>query len=124
MSDNRIDIFKLLQNEGKLTKIFVYPSMKVEDDPYEHTKTETFLNPQAIPALVQQISFEALKWKFFGQIPQDSVQIICELKYEGLLKLSTKIKIGDYFYKTYKDDSSGFLILKRNDYIIVILSRE
>jgi hypothetical protein len=56
MSDKRINIFELLQNEGKLTKIFIYSSVKVEDDPYEHTKIETFLNPLAINALVQQMT--------------------------------------------------------------------
>jgi len=121
MFDKRIDIFDLLQNEGKLEKILVYPAIETEDDPYEHTKTESFLNPIPIKALVQQISFEALKWKFFGQIPQDSVQIICELKHENLLKLSDKIKIGNKYYGVYKDGNKALMLLKRQDYLIIIL---
>lgn len=121
MPDNRINIFQILKNEGKLTKALLYPATSRENDPYEHTTVESFLNPIAIDVLFQQISFEALKWKFFGQIPQNSIQIICELKHENLLKLADKIKIGDQIYKCYKDDSRGFLILKRFDYLVAIL---
>ena len=121
MPDNRINIFQILKNEGKLTKALIYPATSRESDPYEHTKVESFLNPIAIDVLVQQISFEALKWKFFGQIPQNSIQIICELRHEHLLKVADKIQIGDQIYKCYKDDSRGFMILKRFDYLIAIL---
>jgi hypothetical protein len=121
MSDNRINIFQILKNEGKLVKALLYPAISKNDDPYEHTKVEGFLNPIAIDVLFQQISFEALKWKFFGQIPQNSVQIICELKHEHLLKVADKIQIGEQIYKCYKDDSKGFMILKRFDYIVAIL---
>ena len=57
MPDKRIDIFRLLENEGKLSKILIYPAVTVIDDPYEKSVTETFLNPTPIEALVQQISF-------------------------------------------------------------------
>jgi hypothetical protein len=124
MPDKRIDIFRLLENEGKLSKILIYPAVIVIDDPYEKSVTETFLNPTPIEALVQQISFESLRWKYFGQISQDSVQIICDLRYENSLKVADKIKIGDNFYKVYKDDSKGFMILKRTDYLICILERK
>ena len=123
MSDKRIDIFKLLEQENRLTKVLIYPAQEVENDPTERTKDEKLLNPITIKALIQQISFESLKWKYYGQIPQDSIQIICELKYENLLKLANKIQIGDNYYKCFKDDN-GFRILKRNDYLICILERK
>ena len=122
MPDRRIDIFELLKQEGRLTKVLVYPAQEVENDPNEHTKDENLLNPFAIKALVQQISYESLKWKYYGNIPQDSVQILCELKYENLLKLANKIQIGENYYKCFKDDS-GFRILKRNDYLICVLEK-
>ncbi len=121
--DNRVDIFRILRQEGKLSKVLVYSAKDIEDDPYEHTSTKTFLNPIAIDALVQQISQEALRWKYIGQLPQDSVQIICELKHENTIKTADKIKIGEDYYKCYKD-SNGFKILKRNDYLIIVLERK
>jgi len=124
MADKRINIFGLLKNENKLTKILVYPGIESIDDPYEKTKNIFMLNPITIDALVQQISFEALRWKYFGQIPQDSIQILCELKHENLLKLADKIKINDKYYAVYKDSSKSFMILKRTDYLVCILERK
>lgn len=123
MSDRRISIFTLLKNEGKLEKILVYPAVTIENDPTEHTKTTSFMNPVAIDGLVQQISFESLRWKYFGQIPQDSVQLICELRHENLLKLAGKITINNNLYKCYFDDN-GFRIIRRTDYLICILERK
>jgi len=123
MLDKRINIFKLLEQENRLSKVLVYPAQEVENDPTERTRDENLLNPITIKALIQQISFESLKWKYYGQIPQDSIQIICELKYENLLKLANKIQIGDNYYKCFKDDN-GFKILKRNDYLICILEKK
>ncbi len=124
MPDNRIDIFGLLKTEGKLSKVLVYSAKDIEDDPYEHTSTKTFLNPVAIDALVQQISQEALRWKFIGQLPQDSIKIICELRHENTIKTADKIEINGISYGVYKGSSKEFTILKRNDYLIVILERK
>lgn len=121
MSDKRIDIFQLLRNEKKLSKILVYVSREIENDPYEHTKTLSFLNPATIEALVTPISFEALRWKYWAQMPLQSVQILCEPKYENLLKLSDKIVINNIEYKCYKDDNKGFAILRRDDHIVAVL---
>jgi hypothetical protein len=97
---------------------------EVETDPYEHTKSKTFLNPVAIKALVTPISFEALRWKYYGQVPSGSVQIICETKFENLLKLADKIKIDDKYFHCWKDDSKNFVIMKKQDYLLVVLARK
>ena len=65
--------------------------------------------------------FRSLKWKFTGQLAQDSIQIICESKHEATLKLADKIKINNKFYGIYKDSSKALMILKRQDYLVVIL---
>ena len=118
--DNRIDIFSLLKNEGKLSKVLVYSAKDTEDDPYEHTSTKTFLNPIAIDALVRDITPESLVWKYFGQIPMGSKEIICEKRHIDTLKTADKIKIGTDYYNVRKDDSKGWKIQTRQDYIIVV----
>jgi len=119
--DKRINIFDLLKNEGKLDKILVYPSVKVENDPYEKTKDITFLNPLTILGYVRNVSTEALTWKYYGNMPIGSKEILCEKKYKTLLTTADKIKIGDEFFKVYHDDSKGFGIISRADYLVVIL---
>ena len=122
--DNRINLFNILKEEGKLITILVYPSQEVENDPFEHTTTMNFLNPQPIKAFVSALSFESLKWKYYGQMPMGSKQIICEKKWYNLLKIADKIKIGNNLYRTYKDDSKGFAIIERENYLVVILERD
>jgi hypothetical protein len=124
MPDNRVNLFGLLKNEGKLTKVLVYAAKDTVLDPYEKNTEKTFLNPLAIDALVQQISQEALRWKYVGQLPQNSVQIICELRHENTLKTADKIEIGGISYGVYKGSSKEFTILKRNDYLIAVLERK
>jgi hypothetical protein len=119
--DRRVDLLKILSDEGKLTKVLLYPAVETETDPFEHTKANTFLNPIIIKAYVTQLSFESLKWKYTGMIPAGSVQMICDVKYEGIVKLADKIKIGENYYKTWKDDSENFMVMKRDNYLVVIL---
>jgi hypothetical protein len=118
--DNRIDIFKLLKQEGKLSKILIYSAKDTIDDPYEKTSTKTFLNPIPIDVLVRDLTPESLVWKYFGQIPMGSKEIICEKKYTETLKTADKIKIGTDYYSVRKDDSKGWKIQTRQDYIIVV----
>jgi len=120
MPDRRIDIFSILKNEGKLTKVLVYSSKDTIVDPYEKNTDKTFLNPMPIDALARDLSPESLVWKYFGQIPMGSKEIICEKKYINALKIADKIKIGDNYYKVRKDDSKGWAIQERVDYIIVV----
>lgn len=120
MSDNRVNIFQLLKQDGKLSKVLVYSAKDTIDDPYEKTSTKTFLNPIAIDALVRDLTPESLVWKYFGQIPMGSKEIICEKKYIDTLKTADKIKIGTEYYNVRKDDSKGWKIQTRQDYIIVV----
>jgi hypothetical protein len=121
MSEKRVNIFKLLENEGKLITVWAYPAQETVSDPYEKNKTRSFLNPIPIKALVTDISFEALRWKYYGKIPSGSKQIICEKRHFNLLKIADKIKIDDDYFKTYQDDQKGFAILKREDYLVAIM---
>jgi len=120
MPDNRVNLFGLLKNEGKLSKVLVYSAKDTVDDPYEKTTTKTFLNPIAIDALVRDITPESLVWKYFGQIPMGSKEIICEKRHIDTLKTADKIKIGTDYYSVRKDDSKGWKIQTRQDYIIVV----
>jgi len=121
--DKRIDILKILEDEGKMTKILLYPAKEIVNDPTEHTVTLEFLNPITIKAYVISLSYESLKWKYTGLIPTGSVKILCDTKHEGLLKVADKIKIGDDYFKCWKDDSRNFMILKRDDHIVAILGK-
>jgi len=124
MSEKRLDIFNLLKNEGKLETIYVYSAKEIQNDPYEHTKTLTHMNPLPIKALVRQVSFEALHWKYYGLIPVGSIEVIVEKKNKTLLRTADKIKYQEEWFKCYKDDSQGFAILERQDYIVMILEKK
>jgi hypothetical protein len=118
--DKRIEIFRLLKQEEKLTKVLIYCAKETVDDPYEKTTTKTFFNPTTINALVRDLSPESLVWRYYGQILMGSKELICEKKHLNTLKSADKIKIGDNYYKVRKDDSKGWAIQERQDYIIVV----
>jgi len=124
MSEKRINIFNLLKNEGTLSTLLVYHAREVVSDPYEKNKTLTYMNPLPIKALIRQISFEALHWKYYGQIPVGSIEVIAEKKYLTQIKTADKIKYGENYYTCYKNDSNGFAILERTDYVVVILAKK
>ena len=122
--DKRVDLFNLFRNEGKLETLQVYAAKETQDDPYEKTSTKTYNNPLPIKGLIRQVSFEALHWKYFGLIPVGSIECIAEKKYLTLFRTADKIKYGDNYFKTWKDDSHGFAILERPDYVIIILAKK
>jgi len=124
MSEKRIDLFNLLKNEGKLETLHVYAAKETQDDPYEKNTSLTYLNPLPIKGLIRQVSFEALHWKYYGQIPVGSIECVAEKKYLTLFRTADKIKYGDNYFKTWKDDVKGFAILERQDYVIVILAKK
>jgi hypothetical protein len=119
--DKRIDLFHLLNQENKLETILCYPAKENVNDPYEQTTDTVYLNPLPVKALVRQLSQEAIRWKYYGNVPMVSIEIIAELKTESLFKTADKIEYKGQFYKTIQDDSKNFLITKRSDYIVVIL---
>jgi len=124
MSEKRVNIFNLLRNEGKLVTLHVYSAREAVLDPYEKNRESIYNNPLPIKALVRQVSFEALHWKYFGQIPVGSIEVIAEKKYLTLFRTANKIKYGDNYYSTWKNDSHGFAILERPDYVIVVLAKK
>jgi hypothetical protein len=124
MSEKRIDLFNLFKNEGKLETLLVYAAKETSVDPYEKNTTKTYLNPLPIKGLIRQVSFEALHWKYYGQIPVGSIEVIAEKKYLTLFRTADKIQYKDNFFKCYKDDAQGFAILERSDYVVVILAKK
>jgi hypothetical protein len=114
------ELFDILGNNGELKKVLVFPEKTRIDDPYENTVSSELFNPVAIKAIVTQLSFSSLKWKYYGQLEQGSVQIICEKKYLDLIKWCGRLEIEDKVYNIYKDGGKGFSILERKDYIICI----
>lgn len=121
MPDKRIDLLHILNLENKLTKVLLYPGISTTVDPYEKNQENSLLNPITAKCYVTQLSFESLKWKYPGTVPSGSVKVIADKKYETLFQTADKIKIGDNFYKCLKDDSKNFMIMRRDDYIVIIL---
>lgn len=121
MRDKRINIFDILKNEGKLEILLIYSSKEIEIDPYEHTKENIYNNAIPVKALILSIGFSTLKWKYWGQLPIGSIQVLTEIKDKNLLLTANKIKYNDNYYYVYKDDSKNFQYLERKDYCIFIL---
>jgi len=119
--DKRVDIFNLLKNEGKLSTLHVYQAREAIEDPYEKNTSKVFMNPLPIKALIQQIGFSSLHWKYQGQIPVGSIQVIVEKKNKTLMLTADKIIYNKQTYKVYKDDSQTFQYIERADYCVFIL---
>jgi hypothetical protein len=115
------EFFSCMQENGHLSTIWLYPAEEDVNDPYENTKTQSFLNPVPVQGVVKDITPQSLRWKFTGTLPLGSKQILCEKKYKVLFKVAKKIKIEDEYFQTWIDDSKGFGILEREDYLVVIL---
>lgn len=121
---NQIDLFTILKNEELLKTLYVYSTYERVDDPYEQTRTRVYLNPLTIKGLIRQISPEALHWKYYGQIPSGSIEIIAEKKYKTLFKTAQKIKYNDEHFSCWKSEAKGFAIIEKSDYLVVILAKK
>jgi hypothetical protein len=124
MSERRINIFDIFKNEGKLSTLYVYAAKETIVDPYEKNETKINYNPLPIKGLIRQVSFEALHWKYYGQIPVGSIEVIAEKKYLTLFRPADKIKYGEDYFKTWKDDAKDFAIIERPDYVVVVLAKK
>jgi len=118
------EFFRNLKNENKLKTLYAYASTETIVDPYEKNRENLFQNPLPIKALIRQISQEALRWKYYAQLPSGSIEVIAEKKYKTLFRTADKIKFEEEYYKCWRDDSKGFAILEREDYIIVVLAKK
>jgi len=119
--EKRVNIWKILKNENKLSKVLIYPGQETIADPFEKNKSISLGQYLPIEGLVRDISPEALVWRYYGQIPIGSKELICQKKYKLTLLAADKLQIGDNFFKVRKDDSKGFALLERQDYIVVFL---
>jgi len=120
-----IDIFESFEMiEEYMRKVVLYIGEETVNDPYEKTKTVTLWNPITIKGLIKEIGFSGLKYKYYGSLSTGSKELICNKKYLNLLKVTRKILIDGEEYGIYKDADKNFQLLKRNDYLIVILERK
>jgi hypothetical protein len=121
---SKLDLFHIFKNDGTMSNLSVYASVEHETDEFEHTTEIDLLNPITIKAIVNQIGFSALKWKYWGNLPTGSIQIICESRWYDLLIIADKIVYKGNDYYCWKDDSKRFAIMQREDYLVVILERK
>jgi len=122
-----MNILEILSNcnPESIKTIYVYPRIAKENDPYEHTKDESFLEATPIKnAIVTEIGFGGLKWKYFGEMTVGSKQMLCEKRYLTLLKVAGKIEIDNESYGIYVDADKNFQIISRQDYLLVLLERK
>ena len=116
----KIDIFEIFKNEGLLEKIEVYPGKLTPATNYD-SASETMYNPITIKGLVSTISFSSLRWKYYGNLPMGSKQVIVEKRHKSLLMNAFKIKIGDNYYSCYRDSQKGFAIKETSQYVVAVL---
>lgn len=121
MSENIFNIFKY---EELLKTVWVYPTISNVDDPYEKTSKDVYLNPVPVKAIVHQLGMGALKWKYWGNLPTGSIQVITKKNYYNLFLNAGKIVYNNEEYYVYKDDSRRFSIVKKEDYILIILEKK
>jgi hypothetical protein len=121
---NNLDIFDIARREGRLEQVLVYPGKDTINDPFEKTTDLTLMPALPVEAIVNQVSAEALHWKYYGQIPMKSIQVLAPIEMESLFRYARKIEYNGEQYQTMKDDSKNFLITKRKEYIAVILGLE
>lgn len=118
------NLFNILKSQGKLKKLFVYPAMLRDEDPTEHTTTDTLLEPVIINGAVIELGAGSLRYKYYGELHAGSKQMLCEKKYLNLLKICKKITIDDEEYSIYQDADKGFTIGIKEDYLVCILARK
>jgi len=123
MTEISKELFELLKQENKLTKVLLYPARTHIEDLNDKTTEEVFLPPVSIKALVNAQSFESLKWKYFSQLPYGTVRIIAEKKYLNLFKIVRKIEIDGERFCVYKDADKNFAILPRGDYLVIVAEK-
>lgn len=119
-----IDIFKIFENQGIIKIVYVYPQQTRIADPYEKNTISTELNPLPIKAVVNDISFSGLRYKYYGNIPAGSKQILCDIEHKNLLLSAAKIKIDNIEYSVYKDADKNFQMLERQNYLVVVVERK
>lgn len=119
--ERRINIFEVFKNEGQLSTLYVYQAKETVDDPYELTKTNTYNNPLPIKGVIQQIGFSSLHYKYWGEIPVGSIQVIVEKKNKTLMLTAQKIKYNDNYFTVYKDADKNFQYIERPDYCVFVL---
>lgn len=121
---NNLDIFGIAKREGRLQQVLIYPGVEIINDPYEKTVDTTYMPALPIDAIVNQVSAEAIHWKYFGNVPMKSIQVLAPVETESLFKTARKIEYNGEQYQAMRDDSKNFLITKRKEYIVVILGLE
>ena len=118
---NAENLFNFSKNLDLLQTIYCYPGAETVTDPFEKTKETRLLNPIPIKVVISQIGFSALHWKYWGQIPTGSIQVLTQKKHKNIMLNAKQIKHKNNFYKVYTDDSQKFQYLEKQDYCVFIL---
>jgi len=86
--------------------IRIYSAVETANDPFEGTKTISYLNPIPIKAIVTDLTPTQISWKTAGIIVDKAKEIIIKKKYETLLTSSYKITIDgdDSDYEGWKQN--------------------
>lgn len=121
---NNLDIFDIARQEGRLEQVLVYLGVETINDPYEKTVDTVYMPALPIEAIVNRVSADAIHWKYYGNIPMKSIQVLAPVETESLFKTARKIEYDGEQYQTMRDDSKNFLITKRKEYVVVILGLE
>ena len=104
--------------------IRVYMAKETETDPFEHTKSQSYLNPIPVKAIVSTVAPKKLSWKFYGLKVVEAKELIIEQKYLNLIRMSYKIEIDGTDFHSYKAKTANFTIFALNDkYSRVVLWR-
>jgi hypothetical protein len=121
--DKRICVFNFLEALLQSETLLVYLAKSVVNDPDEGTTVDTLLNPIPVKAVVNQLGMSTLKWKYWGNLPTGSIEILTDLKNYDLLLIAKKITYQGNDYNVYQNDAKGFSMIKRHDYLMAILER-
>ena len=103
---------ELFKNKSVYIRIFMGTTTIL--DPYEKNVSETLLNSLPIKAIVSDISPASTAWKMPGIITEKTKQIIIQLKYEEMLKMSRKIQIGNDYYYGWKINGRLSYTIEKN----------
>lgn len=90
----------------KQQNINIFFSKETVKDPYTKDVTHTVLNSIPIKAIVDDVDMIKLQYIMPGRVYKRVKQIIIKKKYESMLKLSYKIKIGNDYYEGFKIDGN------------------
>ena len=112
---------KLFKDVSK--RIKVYPGIVSTTDPYEGTKSISYLNPIPISALVWDLSPSKIQWSLQGLNTDKAKKVMVLKQHRALVEMSCKFQVlndGTDFYEGWLLDGR-LNILEEGDFIIFVI---